>query len=53
MQDTPVPSFFADLSATERATLFTDTSFARSKRPSRRSRTRANGADNATICPSS
>ncbi len=26
MQDTPVPSFFADLSATERAHLFTDTS---------------------------
>ena len=26
MQDTPVPSFFAALSATERATLFTDTS---------------------------
>ncbi len=26
MQDTPVPSFFAELSATERAHLFTDTS---------------------------
>ncbi len=25
MQDTPVPSFFADLSASERAALFTDT----------------------------